>query len=134
LNFSPQERATTQPEKADETGRVARGWSLLKFSSVGIEMAVATFIGWGIGWWLDKQFGTKPWLMLVFLLLGVAAGFKGVFRAAREAQEIMKKADAAPAASETRDPAAESKEKEEEEKTEEEIEEEKRAREKDRYI
>lgn len=52
-------------------------------------MAVATVIGWGIGYWLDLQFGTSPWLMLVFLLLGVAAGFKGVFRAAKEAQELM---------------------------------------------
>lgn len=57
-------------------------------------MAVATFIGWGIGYWLDLQLGTDPWLMLVFLLLGVAAGFKGVFRAAREAQEMMREADA----------------------------------------
>jgi ATP synthase protein I len=52
-------------------------------------MAVATAIGWGIGYWLDLQLGTYPWLMLVFLLLGVAAGFKGVFRAAKEAQELM---------------------------------------------
>jgi ATP synthase protein I len=62
---------------------------VLKFSSVGIEMAVATAIGLGIGYWLDLQFGTYPWLLFVFLLLGVAAGFKGVFRAAKEAQEIM---------------------------------------------
>ena len=62
---------------------------MLKFSSVGIEMAVATLFGWGIGYWLDGKLGTYPWFMLGFLLLGVAAGFKGVFRAAREAQEIM---------------------------------------------
>ncbi len=85
---------------------MARGWSLLKFSSLGIEMAVATFIGWGIGYWLDMQLGTEPWLMLVFLLLGVAAGFKGVFRAAKEAQEIIRNADAG----ETPAPPAESKE------------------------
>jgi ATP synthase protein I len=69
-------------------------------------MAVATFIGWGIGYWLDMQFGTEPWLMLVFLLFGVAAGFKGVFRAAKEAQEIINKADAG----ETPAPPVESKE------------------------
>jgi ATP synthase protein I len=89
--------------KSDGPDRVAQSWRLLKFASVGIEMAVATFIGWGIGSWLDRQFGTDPWLMLVFLLLGVAAGFKGVFRAAREAQEIMNRG-------ETREPKAESKE------------------------
>lgn len=62
---------------------------MLKFSSVGIEMAVATFLGWAAGYWLDGKLGTYPWLMLTCLLLGVAAGFKGVIRAAREAQEIM---------------------------------------------
>lgn len=63
-------------------------------SSVGIEMAVATLIGWGIGYWLDSEFGTDPWLMLAFLGLGVAAGFKGLFRAAREAQaETKRRAD-----------------------------------------
>jgi len=107
--------ATTEAKKTeaktDEAGRVARGWSLLKFSSLGIEMAVATFIGWGIGYWLDMQLGTEPWLMLVFLLLGVAAGFKGVFRAAREAQEIMRASgDGASAPGETEGGAAESKE------------------------
>ena len=71
-------------------------------------MAVATFIGLGIGYWLDLQFETYPWLMLLFLLLGVAAGFKGVFRAAKEAQEIM--GDRMPqAGSETRDDTTESK-------------------------
>jgi ATP synthase protein I len=48
-------------------------------------MAVATAIGWGIGVWLDKRFGTEPWLMIVFFLFGVAAGFRGIVRAAREA-------------------------------------------------
>jgi ATP synthase protein I len=52
-------------------------------------MAVATAIGLGIGYWLDLQLDTYPWLTFVFLLVGVAAGFKGVFHAARRAQEIM---------------------------------------------
>ncbi|HTE52365.1 MAG TPA: AtpZ/AtpI family protein [Kofleriaceae bacterium] len=80
---------------------------MLKFASLGLEMGVAAFIGWGIGYWLDLQLGTQPWLMLVFLLLGVAAGFKGVFRAAREAQEMMREADGG--SSETPAPPAESK-------------------------
>lgn len=58
---------------------------LARLSSVGIEMGVAVAIGWGIGYWLDKKLGTKPWLMLVFLLFGVAAGFKGIYTAARDA-------------------------------------------------
>lgn len=58
---------------------------LAKLASVGLEMGVAVAIGWGVGHWLDKQFGTKPWLMVLFLLFGVAAGFKGIYVAAREA-------------------------------------------------
>lgn len=49
-------------------------------------MAVATAIGWGIGYWLDGRFDTGPWLMLVGLLFGVAAGFNGLLRAARQIQ------------------------------------------------
>lgn len=52
-------------------------------------MAVATAIGLGIGYWVDLQLGSYPWLSIVGLLIGVTAGFKGVFRAAKEAQEIM---------------------------------------------
>lgn len=58
----------------------------LRVSSVGIEMAVATAIGWGIGTWLDGRLGTTPWLMVAFLLLGIAAGFKGLLRTAKEIQ------------------------------------------------
>ena len=74
---------------AGKDDRIARSWRVLKFSSVGIELAVATCIGLGIGYWLDLQFETSPWLSLAFLLVGIAAGLKGVFRAAQEAQEIM---------------------------------------------
>lgn len=44
-------------------------------STVGFQLAFAIFIGLGIGVWLDSRFGTFPWLAIVFLVLGVAAGF-----------------------------------------------------------
>lgn len=47
-------------------------------------MAVATFVGWGAGYWLDSKFETGPWLMLIGLLLGVVAGFKGLIKTARQ--------------------------------------------------
>ncbi|HET6610749.1 MAG TPA: AtpZ/AtpI family protein [Kofleriaceae bacterium] len=53
-------------------------------ASVGIEMAVCIAIGWGIGYLLDRTFGTDPWLMLVFLGCGIAAGFKAMFVAAKK--------------------------------------------------
>ena len=50
-------------------------------------MGLAVLVGWGIGYWLDSRYGTTPWLMLLFLCLGVAAGFKGVLRAAKLAKQ-----------------------------------------------
>ena len=47
---------------------------------IGTEWVVATMIGIGTGYWLDSQFGTEPWLLILFLIFGVAAGFKNVYR------------------------------------------------------
>lgn len=52
--------------------------------SLGLEMGLAVFVGWWIGQWLDTRFGTKPYLMLLFLGCGIAAAFKALFRAARQ--------------------------------------------------
>jgi len=48
------------------------------------ELLAAVIVGGGIGWGLDKVLGTSPFLLIVMLLLGVAAGFLNVLRAARE--------------------------------------------------
>jgi ATP synthase protein I len=48
-------------------------------STVGITLVAATVIGLYVGLWLDKQFGTSPWLTAVFLFLGIAAGFRNLF-------------------------------------------------------
>jgi ATP synthase protein I len=61
-------------KKPGEFGRIAN------LSSVGIALVLCTLIGWGIGRFLDTRLGTSPWLMLVFLLLGIGAGFLNVFR------------------------------------------------------
>lgn len=49
-------------------------------STAGIVLVVCIAIGYFLGAWLDRTFGTDPWLMLVFTLLGVAAGFIEMFR------------------------------------------------------
>jgi ATP synthase protein I len=47
---------------------------------IGIELVTAVAVGAGIGWGLDSWLGTKPWLMMLFLLLGGAAGVLNVYR------------------------------------------------------
>lgn len=50
---------------------------------ISIELVSAVLVGTGIGWVLDGWLGTRPWLMVVFLLLGGAAGVMNAYRAAR---------------------------------------------------
>jgi ATP synthase protein I len=50
------------------------------------ELIVGVVVGGGLGWALDRQFGTAPWLMIVLVILGFAAGLLNVVRAAQEAQ------------------------------------------------
>lgn len=47
---------------------------------VGVEMTVATLIGAVMGFALDKYLDTQPWLLLVGVLLGGAAGCLTVYR------------------------------------------------------
>lgn len=47
---------------------------------IGVELVAALIVGVGIGLLLDHWLGTKPWLMVVFFLLGAAAGFLNVYR------------------------------------------------------
>jgi ATP synthase protein I len=53
-------------------------------SSIGIVFVVAIFIGWGFGSWLDKKLGTSPYLMLVFTLIGIVAGFVEMVQIAQQ--------------------------------------------------
>lgn len=49
---------------------------------VSVEIVSAVAIGVGIGWFLDDWLGTKPWLMLMFIVLGFTAGILNVYRIA----------------------------------------------------
>ena len=53
---------------------------IAKASMVGVHLVVATFVGLAIGYGLDVFFGTKPWLTLIFLFLGIATGFRDLFK------------------------------------------------------
>lgn len=46
-------------------------------SSIGFNFASSLLVGYYGGNWLDSKLGTTPWLMVVGILLGVAAGTWG---------------------------------------------------------
>lgn len=57
---------------------------LLAASQIGLHMVAATFAGLAIGYFLDKFFETSPALTIIFLLIGIAAGFIELFRFAKK--------------------------------------------------
>ncbi len=54
--------------------------------TMGLHIASAMVVGLFFGYNLDKYFGTKPWLIMIFFLLGVIAGFRMVFEDFRKLQ------------------------------------------------
>ncbi|MBI4772574.1 MAG: AtpZ/AtpI family protein [Deltaproteobacteria bacterium] len=63
-------------------------------SSMGISIVLATVIGLGVGYYLDNHvFGTSPWLTLIFLILGIIAGFRNIYIIGKRAQERENKLD-----------------------------------------
>ena len=51
------------------------------------ELVSAVAVGTIIGFILDKTFGTKPWLILIFFFIGVIAGIINVFKSAKKMQK-----------------------------------------------
>jgi len=55
---------------------------LYEASSIGLMFPIAIGLGYGIGYGLDKLFGTSPWLKGIFSLFGIIAAFINLFRMA----------------------------------------------------
>lgn len=47
---------------------------------IGTELVAGLVVGVAIGWLLDDWLGTKPWLLILFFLLGAGAGILNVYR------------------------------------------------------
>ena len=75
-------RERLERETVQRSG-VAGGGALGAGLRIAIELVAALCVGLALGWIFDRVFGTKPWGLIVFFFLGVAAGMLNVFRAAR---------------------------------------------------
>ena len=53
---------------------IGKAWSL------AIEMVAAVGVCVFIGWWIDRQFGTAPWGLVGFILLGIATAMWSAIR------------------------------------------------------
>jgi ATP synthase protein I len=71
----PSENGASPRPSADASG-FARGFRL------STELVAGVLVGALIGWLIDRWLGISPWGLIVFLLLGFAAGVLNVMRAA----------------------------------------------------
>ena len=74
-------RGTVQPAPTPN-----RGSALGQALRLGIELVAGVAVGGFIGWALDRWLGTAPFLMVVFLGFGAAAGILNVVRTAKRMQ------------------------------------------------
>ena len=63
-----------------------RGDSYGQAMKIAVELMVGVAVGGFIGWTLDGQLGTRPWLLILLVILGFAAGLANVVRSARRLQ------------------------------------------------
>jgi len=67
-----------------------RGGSRFQGSEIAwrmvIDLSAGIAVGLAIGWGLDGLFGTRPLLMIVFVLLGFAAGVRVMMQSAADLQ------------------------------------------------
>ena len=71
-------------------GRPAAGSGQNRRDAMGQAMRLSTelvggvVVGGAMGWMLDSWLGTKPWLFLLFFLLGTASGMRTIIRNAMQ--------------------------------------------------
>jgi ATP synthase protein I len=75
----------------------ARGAALGTALRLATELVAGVVVGAFIGWALDRAFGSAPFLMVVFLILGSVAGIMNVVRSAKAMQAEVKPGKAPPA-------------------------------------
>jgi ATP synthase protein I len=75
-----QRASETSNDPAGDRAATASGYARgFRLSS---ELVAGVIVGAGLGWLIDRWFGVAPWGLIVFLLLGFAAGVLNVMRSA----------------------------------------------------
>ncbi|SLN55722.1 AtpZ/AtpI family protein [Pseudooctadecabacter jejudonensis] len=69
-----------RPHQDEHYSQAQMAWRMV------IELVAGLGIGFGIGYGLDAFFGTSPWLMIIFIFFGLAAGVQTMMRSAQEIQ------------------------------------------------
>ena len=61
---------------------------LAYYGSLKLSVSLSVFIGLAVGVYLDRRFDTAPWFTLIFLVLGIVAGFRNIGLAIKKARKL----------------------------------------------
>jgi len=81
---------STRVSAAREANKPKEARGLKEATAYGIatrlvaELVAGILVGVLIGWYLDRLFDTKPWLMIILIMVGAAAGITNVLRASKQ--------------------------------------------------
>lgn len=56
------------------------GPSAAAFAGVGLQLGFTLALFAWLGTWLDRRLGTSPWLLILLVFVGAAAGFYSIYR------------------------------------------------------
>ncbi|WP_025051381.1 AtpZ/AtpI family protein [Sulfitobacter noctilucae] len=80
INAAKARSAPAKPHQEEHYSQAQLAWRMV------IELVAGLGIGFGIGYGLDVLLGTLPIFMVLFTMLGLAAGVKTMLRSAQEIQ------------------------------------------------
>ena len=69
--------------KPEDSEDQTLGRQLANLMAAGTQLTASIGASALLGWWLDREAGTKPWLLLVFVIVGTIGGFIGFMRTLR---------------------------------------------------
>ena len=67
-----------------QLGKNSSKW--LIYSSMGLEIGLSVVVGFLIGSGLDKWLETEPYLLIIFGIAGIIAGYRSLFRLVKKNQ------------------------------------------------
>ena len=67
-----------------QLGKYSSKW--LIYSSMGLELGLSVVVGFLIGSGLDKWLETEPYLLIIFGIAGVIAGYRSIFSLVKKVQ------------------------------------------------
>jgi ATP synthase protein I len=56
-------------------------------TTIPMILAAAPLVGYFLGRWIDRRFGTEPWFTMIFLVIGLVAGVRETILILRKANK-----------------------------------------------